>query len=85
MQVIEDMNMEKLSCVTFAVVFILLIVTNIGSCRLNPRIYLGILYQNLRWRLDEHLPGLFFTREGMCLDLRGEIPAWQNYRLTKTR
>ena len=47
--------------------------------------YLEILYQGLRWRLDEYRPGLFFTSEGGCLDLRGEIPTWQNYRMRKIR
>ena len=47
--------------------------------------YLEILYQGLRWRLDEYQPGLFFTSEGECLDLHGEIPTWQNYRMKKIR
>jgi len=34
-------------------------------------------------RLDEHLPGLFFTPTGKCLDLRGPKLAWQNYRIKK--
>lgn len=36
-------------------------------------------------RLDEHLPGLFFTSSGECLDLRGPIPTWQNFRMEKIR
>lgn len=34
-------------------------------------------------RLDEHLPGLFFTPTGKCLDLRGPELTWQNYRIEK--
>lgn len=34
-------------------------------------------------RLDEHLPGLFFTPTGKCLDLRGPRLTWQNYRIKK--
>ncbi|MFC1604808.1 serine hydrolase domain-containing protein, partial [Planctomycetota bacterium] len=34
-------------------------------------------------RLDEHLPGLFFTPSGKCLDLRGPKPTWTNYRMKK--
>ncbi len=34
-------------------------------------------------RLDQHQPGLFFTEYGDCLDLRGKIPTWKNYRLRK--
>jgi len=34
-------------------------------------------------RLDEHLPGLFFTPSGKCLDLRGPKFTWQNYRIKK--
>jgi CubicO group peptidase (beta-lactamase class C family) len=36
-------------------------------------------------RLDEHLPGLFFTPSGKCLDLRGPRLTWQNYRLKKIK
>lgn len=35
------------------------------------------------YRLIEHLPGLFFTLHGECLDMRGEIPAWRNIRLRR--
>ncbi len=34
-------------------------------------------------RLDEHLPGLFFSPSGMCLDLRGPELRWNNYRIKK--
>jgi hypothetical protein len=34
-------------------------------------------------RLDEHLPGLFFTASGNCLDLRGPKLRWNNYRIMK--
>jgi len=34
-------------------------------------------------RLDEYLPGLFFTPSGKCLDLRGPKLTWQNYRIKK--
>jgi CubicO group peptidase (beta-lactamase class C family) len=34
-------------------------------------------------RLDEHLPGLFFTPTGKCLDLRGPKLTWQNYSIKK--
>jgi len=36
-------------------------------------------------RLNEHLPGLFFTVDGECLDFRGDIPTWKNYRMKKTK
>lgn len=45
--------------------------------------YLESVYQGRHERLDEYLPGLFFTKNGECLDFRGEIPTWQNYRLDK--
>ncbi len=32
-------------------------------------------------RLDEHLPGLFFSPSGLCLDLRGPELRWNNYRI----
>jgi len=34
-------------------------------------------------RLDEHIPGLFFTSTGKCLDLRGPKLTWQNWRIKK--
>jgi CubicO group peptidase (beta-lactamase class C family) len=34
-------------------------------------------------RLDEYLPGLFFTPSGKCLDLRGPKLTWQNYQIKK--
>jgi CubicO group peptidase (beta-lactamase class C family) len=34
-------------------------------------------------RLDEHLPGLFFTPTGKCLDLRGPKLTWRNSRIKK--
>jgi hypothetical protein len=34
-------------------------------------------------RLDEYLPGLFFTPSGKCLDLRGPVLGWQNWRIQK--
>jgi hypothetical protein len=34
-------------------------------------------------RLDEHLPGLFFTPTGKCLDLRGPKLTWRNLRMKK--
>jgi CubicO group peptidase (beta-lactamase class C family) len=36
-------------------------------------------------RLDEYLPELFFTNEGECLDLRGPLPTWKNYRMKRIR
>jgi hypothetical protein len=33
--------------------------------------------------LEEVRVGLFFTASGECLDVRGEIPTWSNYRLKK--
>jgi len=47
--------------------------------------YLEILYLGRHDRLDEYQPGLFFTKEGECLDFRGDIPTWQNYRLKKIK
>ena len=35
--------------------------------------------------LDEHLPGLFFSADGYCLDFRGPVPTWQNLRMKKNR
>jgi len=35
------------------------------------------------YRLIEHLPGLFFTVHGECLDIRGEMPLWRNIRLRR--
>ena len=36
-------------------------------------------------RLDEYLPGLFFTPSGKCLDLRGPKLTWENYTIKKVR
>jgi CubicO group peptidase (beta-lactamase class C family) len=36
-------------------------------------------------RLDEHLPGLFFTNEGECLDFRAPVPTWRNPKMKKIR
>ena len=35
-------------------------------------------------RCDEHLPGLFFTRDGEALDLRGTIPSFRNIAIFRT-
>ena len=45
--------------------------------RRNGHLYLDDL------RLDEHLPGLFFTPTGEALDLRGSPPTWRNIRLSR--
>ena len=42
-----------------------------------------VFHDNDGGRLDEHLPGLFFTPSGKCLDLRGPKLTWQNYRIKK--
>ncbi len=34
-------------------------------------------------RLNEHLPGLFFTATGKCLDLRGPELTWRNWKIEK--
>ncbi len=34
-------------------------------------------------RLEEHLPGLFFTPDGEAVDLRGDAPTYRNIRLYK--
>jgi len=47
--------------------------------------YLESVYQGRHERLDEYQPGLFFTKDGECLDFRSEIPTWQNYRLDKIK
>ena len=47
--------------------------------------YLEILYLGRHVRLDEYQPVLFFTQHGECLDLRGEVPTWQIYRLKKIK
>jgi len=50
--------------------------------------YLEIVYtevQRRHERLDEYQPGLFFTKDGECLDFRGEIPTFQNGRLKKIK
>jgi len=36
-------------------------------------------------RLDEHLPGLFFTKHGECFDLRSSTPRYRNMRVKKIR
>ncbi|MHC4477088.1 MAG: serine hydrolase domain-containing protein [Planctomycetota bacterium] len=36
-------------------------------------------------RLDEHLPGLFFTNEGECLDFRGTAKTWKNFKMKKIK
>ncbi len=49
-------------------------------------LYVNGYYQYLSddgGRLDEHLPGLFFSPSGMCLDLRGPELRWNNYRIKK--
>ena len=35
-------------------------------------------------RLDEHLPGLFCTHDGECLDFRGSVPTWKNLRMKRS-
>jgi CubicO group peptidase (beta-lactamase class C family) len=50
--------------------------------------YLEIVHELLERRhdrLDEYQPGLFFTKDGKCLDLRGPRLTWQNYRIKKIR
>ena len=42
-----------------------------------------VFHDNDGGRLDEYLPGLFFTPTGKCLDLRGAKLTWQNYRIKK--
>ena len=42
-----------------------------------------VFHDNDGGRLDEYLPGLFFTPTGKCLDLRGPKLTWQNYRIKK--
>ncbi|MBN1125207.1 MAG: beta-lactamase family protein [Sedimentisphaerales bacterium] len=42
-----------------------------------------VFYDDDGGRLDEYLPGLFFTPSGKCLDLRGPDLTWQNYRIKK--
>lgn len=36
-------------------------------------------------RLDEHLPGLFFTKEGECLDFHGPTPIFNGLRMNKIK
>lgn len=43
----------------------------------------GYLYFN-EWRLEEHLPGLFFSTTGEALDFRGEVPTWRNIQLSRS-
>ena len=42
-----------------------------------------VFYDDDGGRLDEHLPGLFFTPSGKCLDLRGPAFTWLNHRMKK--
>jgi hypothetical protein len=35
-------------------------------------------------RCEEYLPGLFFTRDGEALDLRGTNPSFRNIALIRT-
>ena len=44
----------------------------------------GTLFFN-ELRLEEYLPGLFFSSTGEALDLRGPVPTWRNIRLEKVR
>ena len=46
-------------------------------------VYTTGIHDNDGDRLDEHLPDLFFTASGHCLDLRGPKLTWQNYRIKK--
>ena len=53
----------------------------------GPRFVVGITDGYLTvngGRCDEHLPGLFFTRDGEALDLRGTIPSFRNIALFRT-
>ena len=34
-------------------------------------------------RLDEHLPGIYFTEGGDCLDFSGSTPLWNGMRIKK--
>lgn len=44
----------------------------------------GYLYI-YNFRLEEYLPGLFFTAHGEALDFRGEQPAWRNIRISREK
>lgn len=46
-------------------------------------VYTAGVHDNDGARLDEHLPGLFFTLTGECLNLRGPKLTWQNWRIKK--
>jgi len=75
--------------------FLRIVITLFGFPPLEVKVrekdgYLEVIGYDLGWnkwqeRLDEHQPGLFFTEYGDCLDLRGKIPTWQNYRLKKIK
>jgi CubicO group peptidase (beta-lactamase class C family) len=43
----------------------------------------AVVFDDDGGRLDEHLPGLFFTPTGKCLDLRGPTFTWQNWKIRK--
>jgi hypothetical protein len=34
-------------------------------------------------RLDEYQPGVFFTKDGDCLDFSGPTPLWKGMRIKK--
>lgn len=36
-------------------------------------------------RLDEYQPGVFFTKDGDCLDFSGSLPIWNGLRLKKEK
>jgi CubicO group peptidase (beta-lactamase class C family) len=53
----------------------------------GPRFVVGVTdgYLTINsLRCDEYLPGLFFTRDGEALDLRGTIPSFRNIALIRT-
>jgi CubicO group peptidase (beta-lactamase class C family) len=35
-------------------------------------------------RLDEHMPGLFFTDDAECLDFRGPVPIWRGRKMERS-
>jgi hypothetical protein len=45
--------------------------------------YLCVQDENGEHRLDEYRPGLFFSKDGDCLDFRGSMPTWTSYRMKK--
>jgi CubicO group peptidase (beta-lactamase class C family) len=61
--------------------------THVKICEKDGYLYIDsiIFHDDDGGRLNEYLPGLFFTPSGKCLDLRGPKLTWENYRIEKVK